>query len=402
LDKNSQLSLIARGTVDIITMEELEKKIDRSIALSKPLRVKAGFDPTAPDLHLGHTVLLQKLKQFQQLGHHVIFLIGDFTAMIGDPTGRSDLRPTLTRDQVLKNSETYQAQVFKILDKNKTEVVFNSQWMGNLKASDLIEIASKHTVARMLERDDFSKRYARQAPIGLHEFLYPMIQGYDSVALKSDIELGGTDQMFNLLVGRQLQKDYGQEPQSVITLPLLVGTDGVQKMSKSYGNYIGITDTPTDIFGKVMSISDTLMFDYYTLLSDTSTDEVAKLKTLYAENKLNPMENKKNLAQELTARFWGSKEGEAARFEFENIFSRHRLPDDMPEFTFKWDENTFLSNILKESELVPSTSEARRLIKQGAVTVNDQKISDEKATLRGDEIYIIKAGKRRFVKIKPR
>ncbi|MFQ5561645.1 MAG: tyrosine--tRNA ligase, partial [Nitrospinota bacterium] len=367
----------------------------------KPLRIKAGFDPTAPDLHLGHTVLMQKLKHFQDIGHQVIFLIGDFTATIGDPSGRSALRPPLSRDQVLKNCETYQKQVFKILDKNKTAIRFNSEWMGKMTASELVELASKQTVARMLERDDFTKRYTNKTAIGIHEFLYPLIQGYDSVALKADVELGGTDQRFNLLVGRELQKIYNQQPQVVITLPLLVGTDGIQKMSKSYNNFIGITESAKDIFGKIMSVSDSLMFDYYELLSDLPLEEVTTLRSLHTEGKLNPMEHKKRLGVEMTNRFWGSGAGDKARAEFENVFSKHKTPDDIPKVNVKWEGKMWLPKILKDSKTVPSTSEARRLIKQGAVTVNGVKITDDNETLPGDKKYIIKAGKRRFVEITP-
>jgi len=328
---DEQIALIERGTVDLISRGDLEKKLTRSRETGKPLRIKAGFDPTAPDLHLGHTVLLQKLRHFQQLGHRVYFLIGDFTGLIGDPTGKSDTRPRLTREDVEKNAETYKEQVFKILDPLKTEVVFNSAWLGELSSAEMIRLASRLTVARMLEREDFKQRFENNRPISIHEFLYPLIQGYDSVAMKADVEIGGTDQLFNLLVGRDLQRSHGQEPQVVLTLPLLEGLDGVNKMSKSLGNYIGITESPDNIFGKVMSLSDELMFRYYDLLSDLSVDEIAALREEMNGGKVHPKEVKMRLARELTARFHDRQAAELAARQFDQVFKKHELPDDIPE-----------------------------------------------------------------------
>ena len=329
MDPKKQLELIKRGTAGIITENELLKKLATSAAKGKPLRIKAGFDPTAPDLHLGHTVLIQKLKHFQELGHHILLLIGDFTGMIGDPTGKSETRKPLTPDAVKANAKTYTAQVFKILDERKTEVVFNSEWMERLTAVDMVNLASKYTVARMLERDDFQKRYAEGRPIAIHEFIYPLIQGYDSVVLKSDVELGGTDQLFNLLVGRELQREMGQEPQAVITMPLLEGTDGVQKMSKSLGNYIGITEPASEIFGKVMSVSDTLMMKYYELLSAAPADRVDEIRS----GIVHPRDAKVALAFELVERYWGRDAAEKAREGFANLFKKHEVPEVVEEVT---------------------------------------------------------------------
>jgi tyrosyl-tRNA synthetase len=372
--------------------------------------VKAGFDPTAPDLHLGHTVLIQKLKNFQDLGHKVCFLIGDFTGMIGDPSGRSEIRKPLTREEVTENSKTYQEQVFKILDKDKTEIVFNSAWMDGLASSDLISLASRYTVARMMERNDFENRYKSGQPIGIHEFLYPLIQGYDSVALKADIELGGTDQKFNLLVGRELQRAYGQRPQVVITLPLLEGLDGKNKMSKSYGNYIGINEPPREIFGKVMSASDVLMWRYYELLSDLGVNEISKLRKDVDKGVLNPKDVKKSLAKELTERFCGREASEKADEEFDRIFAKNGLPDEIEEYKFQEfiemeDKNVkgtvWLPHILTSSGVTKSTSEARRLIVQGAIRINGEKVVDVSEKISGDKEYLIRVGKRRTVKIVP-
>ncbi|HHK60654.1 MAG TPA: tyrosine--tRNA ligase, partial [Desulfobacterales bacterium] len=326
-----QLRLIERGAVDLVSREELAAKLERSAASGRPLRVKAGFDPTAPDLHLGHTVLLQKLKHFQELGHEVCFLIGDFTGMIGDPTGKSETRKPLTREDVARNAETYKEQVFKILDPAKTRIMFNSAWLDKLSSQDFIRLASQLTVARMLEREDFSSRFKSGRPISIHEFLYPLIQGYDSVAMQADVEIGGTDQLFNLLMGRDLQRAWGQEPQVVLTLPLLEGLDGVNKMSKSLGNYIGITEPPDEIYGKTLSISDELMFRYYELLSDLSSEEIARLREDMAAGRLHPKKIKQRLARELVARFHGEEAAVQAEANFERVFRDHQLPDDIPE-----------------------------------------------------------------------
>lgn len=385
----------------MINEEELKKKLDRSIATGKPLIVKAGFDPTAPDLHLGHTVLLMKLKSFQELGHRVVFIIGDFTASIGDPSGKSETRPPLTRDQVEKNAETYKQQVFKILDPRKTEIVFNNDWIGELTPADMISLSAKYTVARMLERDDFSKRYREGRPISIHEFMYPLLQGYDSVHLKADVELGGTDQKFNLLVGRDLQRDHGQEPQVVITMPLLEGTDGVQKMSKSYGNYIGINEPARDIFGKVMSISDTLMIRYFELLSDITTEELGKLKEDMASGALHPKAVKTRLGKELAARYHSKEAAEEAAVEFDKVFGKKETPDEVEVHNVNWDGDgtAWLPKALMDAGVTASTSEGLRLIRQGAVTVNGAKVSDADYKLTRDGAKLVKVGKRRFVKL---
>uniref|UniRef100_UPI0040559EB2 tyrosine--tRNA ligase n=1 Tax=Candidatus Electronema sp. TaxID=2698783 RepID=UPI0040559EB2 len=363
-------------------------------------KIKAGFDPTAPDLHLGHTVLLQKLRQFQQLGHEVQFLIGDFTAMIGDPTGKSETRPPLSREDVARNAETYKAQVFKMLDPAKTKVVFNSAWLGQLSSYDMIRLASELTVARMLERDDFKKRFHSNRPISIHEFFYPLFQGYDSVAMQADVELGGTDQLFNLLMGRELQRSRGMEPQVILTTPLLEGLDGVNKMSKSLGNYIGITEPPEQIFGKVMSVSDELMFRWYELLSDLSLGEIADLKKGMAEGWLHPKAVKVRLAKELVARFHDQTAADEAEKNFEQIFARHQLPDEIPEKTLPAQEQPVaLPWLLKEAGLVDSTSEGRRMIQQNAVTVNGEKAADVNLQLPASGEALLKVGKRRFCKV---
>lgn len=386
--------------MEVLLDKELVEKLEKSERTGIPLRVKAGFDPTAPDLHFGHTVLLQKLRQFQQLGHEVFFLIGDFTGMIGDPTGKSETRKALTRDDVLRNAETYKEQVFKILDPEKTKVVFNSEWLSSLQASDLIALASKYTVARMLEREDFHNRFVNQQPISIHEFLYPLIQGYDSVALKADIELGGTDQKFNLLVGRELQREWGQPPQTVITMPLLEGLDGVNKMSKSLGNYIGINETPDDIFGKIMSISDELMARYYELLSDLSLIELEKLKVGLKDGSIHPMEAKKSLGRELVSRYHGLAAAAKAEENFVSRFRDNQVPEDMQNFTLVSEAGTILlCKALAETALVKSNSEGRRSIQQGGVKVNSEKISDENCELHAGNEYIVQVGKRRFARI---
>lgn len=388
-----QLDELKRGIVDIVSEEEFLAKLKKD----RPLKVKVGFDPTAPDIHLGHTVVLQKMRQFQDAGHEVICLIGDFTGMIGDPTGRSSTRPPLTREEVLENARTYQEQVVKILDPERTTMAFNSQWMDDMVVSDFIKLASVQTVARMLERDDFKKRFTNQHPISIHEFLYPFIQGYDSVALEADIELGGTDQIFNLLMGRDVQKAYGQEPQVVMTLPLLEGTDGIQKMSKSYDNYIGVDDEPSDMFGKVMSISDELMWKYYELLSSQTIPEIDQMKQEVKAESLHPMDTKMRLAWELVERFHGTAQAESAKKAFEKVFKSRSLPDDMPQVSLAM-EKPWICSVLKEAGLTKTTSEAKRLVGQGAVSVNEEKITDQESIL-AKGAYIIKVGKRRFARV---
>ncbi len=394
-----QLELIERGAVDCISREELIKKLKKSEATGIPLKIKAGFDPTAPDLHLGHTVLLQKLKHFQDLGHEIYFLIGDFTGMIGDPTGKSETRKALTVEEVAANAESYKEQVFKILDPEKTQVVFNSAWLGKLTSIDMIKLASQLTVARMLERDDFHNRFTSGKPISIHEFLYPLIQGYDSVALQADVELGGTDQLFNLLMGRDLQRSHKQEPQVVLTMPLLEGLDGINKMSKSLGNYIGITESADNIYGKVLSVSDDLMFRYFSLLSDLSNTEIADLRRKVDSNVLHPKEVKKQLARELTARFHGPAAAEAAEENFAKVFQQGGVPDDIPEVRCVAAAPIALPQLLVDAGLVKSTSEARRMIQQSAVAINGEKVGDVTALVNPLGEILVKVGKRRFCKV---
>jgi len=392
---DEQLRELKRGAVDLVPEEDLRKRIARST----PLRVKAGFDPTAPDLHLGHTVLINKLRQFQEFGHQVIFLIGDFTGMIGDPTGKSATRPRLTPEEIAANARTYQEQIFKILDPDRTLIEFNSRWMGSMGAAGLIELAAKHTVARMLERDDFHKRYKGGQPIAIHEFLYPLVQGYDSVALRADVELGGTDQKFNLLVGRQMQEAYGQEPQIVLTTPLLEGLDGVQKMSKSLGNYIAIQDAPEDMFGKLMSISDTLMWRYFELLSFRPLAAIDALREEIVQGK-NPRDVKFELARELVARFHGDAAAMRDRTGWSARFQQGAVPDDLAEQVIRIAAPTArLTGILKDLGFVASSSEATRKIEEGAVRVNQQKIVNHRHELAAGETYIVSVGKRNFAKI---
>ncbi len=390
-DIDSQLALIKRGADELLIEAELVEKLKSG----RPLRVKAGFDPTAPDLHLGHTVLINKLRHFQDLGHHVMFLIGDFTGMIGDPSGKNATRPPLSREQILENADTYREQVFKILDPVKTEVCFNSTWFDPIGAAGMIKLAARHTVARMLERDDFAKRYANGQPIAIHEFLYPLCQGYDSVAMKSDIELGGTDQKFNLLVGRELQKHYGQPPQCVLMMPLLEGLDGVNKMSKSLGNYIGIAEPPGEIFGKLMSISDELMWRYYDLLSFRGNDEIAQLKRDVAEGR-NPRDVKVLLALEIVARFHSQRDANAALAEFEARFQRGQLPEDMPEVTVPAGS---INQVLKAAGLTASTSEAQRLIGGGGVRIDGEKVADGTIVLAAGRCVVMQVGKRKFARV---
>jgi len=394
-----QIALLERGVVDCIGHDELVKKLKKSEKSGVPLRIKAGFDPTAPDLHLSHTVLIQKLKHFQDLGHDVYFLIGDFTGMIGDPTGKSETRKALTREDVAANAESYKEQVFKILDPEKTKVVFNSTWLSKLDSFDMIRLASELTVARMLEREDFKVRFREGSPISIHEFMYPLIQGYDSVALEADVELGGTDQLFNLLMGRDLQRSRGQEPQVVLTLPLLEGLDGVNKMSKSLGNYIGVSESANDIYGKVLSASDELMFRYYELLSDLSSDEIAALKAEMDAGKLHPKVIKQQLARELTARYHSEEAAKQAEENFEKVFRKGGLPDDIAEKKIQSDDDIWLPQLLMDLEMVKSTSDGRRMIKQGAVSLDGEKVTDIKKNVSPQGEILVKVGKRRFCKV---
>ena len=394
-DVSAAIELIKRGTDTLLLEVEL---IERPKS-GRPLRVKAGFDPTAPDLHFGHTVLINKLRHFQELGHQIQFLIGDFTGMIGDPSGKNTTRPPLSREQIMDNARTYQDQVFKILDPDKTEICFNSTWMDKLGAADMIRLASHQTVARMLERDDFAKRYGNNQPIAIHEFLYPLVQGYDSVAMKADVELGGTDQRFNLLMGRELQKHYGQPPQCVVMMPLLEGLDGVNKMSKSLGNYIGISEAPKEIFGKTMSVSDILMWRYYDLLSFRSSTEIEALKR-DVEGGRNPRDVKVMLAQELVARFHGARAAEEALADFEARFQRNAIPDDLPEVTVvAGAEGLALFQVLKQAGLTGSTSEAMRMIEQGAVRLNGERADDKGLRLCAGEKLVLQVGKRKFAAV---
>jgi tyrosyl-tRNA synthetase len=413
LQPEKQLEIIKRGAVEVIIGSELLKKLEKSYAESRPLKIKAGFDPTAPDIHLGHTVLLEKMRQFQELGHDIIFLIGDFTGMIGDPSGKSEMRKPLTRGEVLENSKTYREQIFKILDPEETRVVFNSEWMSALTSVEMIRLTSMYTVARMIEREDFKQRWINQNPIGIHEFMYPLIQGYDSVALRSDVELGGTDQKFNLIVGRELQREYGQEPQCIVLMPLLEGLDAVKKMSKSLGNYIGITESPKDMYGKIMSISDNLMLRYYELLSHISLPEFIALKEGIEKGTVHPKRAKEDLALEIVERYWSKEGALKAREEFEHVHRDRGLPDEIPTYTITgtfeaevpMPEGSFhaeirnrLPQVMKETGLTKSTSEAMRLIKQGAVKINDEAVTDADTRLQPGE-HIIKVGKRKFCKV---
>lgn len=392
LSIDEQLAVIKRGAEEILVESELVEKLK----LGRPLIVKAGFDPTAPDLHLGHTVLINKLKQFQDMGHEIHFLIGDFTAMIGDPTGKSATRPPLSAEAIAQNAQTYQDQVFKILDPAKTKVVFNSTWFNSVSAADMIKLAATSTVARMLERNDFEDRYRSGTPIAIHEFLYPLVQGYDSVVMEADIELGGTDQKFNLLMGRQLQHHYGKKPQVTLTMPILEGLDGVQKMSKSLNNYIGIQDQPNDMFGKVMSVSDELMWRYFELLSFETLEAIESWKQAVKEGE-NPRNIKVKLAMELVARFHSPEAAQTALSDFETRFSKNAIPDEMPEFVF--DAEMPLANLLKEAGLVATTSEAHRMIKQGAVKLNGERLEDGRQIFSGVTNQVFQVGKRKFARV---
>jgi len=395
-----QMAVIKRGAVEILIEKELEEKLEKSLKSGVPLKIKAGFDPTAPDLHLGHTVLIHKLRHFQQLGHDICFLIGDFTGMIGDPSGKSETRKVQTREDVLRNAETYKEQVFKILDPDKTRVVFNSTWLNELGAGGMIGLASKSTVARMLERDDFHKRFTSQQPISIHEFLYPLVQGYDSVALESDVELGGTDQKFNLLMGRELQREWGQSPQCILTMPLLEGLDGVNKMSKSLGNYIGINESPDEIFGKIMSISDDLMIRYYELLSDMPLAEFDKLKSSLKDGAIHPMETKKALGREIVTRFHGASAGNDAEENFVKRFRDNEIPEEMPQVSYSLGSGSvLLAKAMTEAGLTKSNGEGRRAIDGGGVKLNSEKVSDTNLELSTAGEYIVQIGRRRFARI---
>lgn len=396
-----QLELIKFGSVDFISEADFLKKLKKSYEKKQPLKIKLGADPSRPDIHIGHTVVINKLKTLQDLGHHIQFLIGDFTALIGDPTGKNSTRPILSREEIEENAKTYSSQIFKILDPEKTEVVYNSSWLLKLTAIDFIKLSAQYTVARMLERDDFTKRYKANVPISIHEFMYPLCQGYDSVALRTDLELGGTDQKFNLLVGRDLQSSYGQEPQCILTMPILEGLDGVQKMSKSLDNYIGVNDSPKDMFGKTMRVSDDLMYRYYELLTSSSPQEVAQLKADVAEKRKHPREVKVNLAKILVARFHSHAAAQAAEDEFNRIFVDKGMPDVIEEFKTTAQSQVGLVQLMVQAQLCTSNSEATRLITGGGVQIDQQKVSDPKLKLdlKAGESLVIKAGKKKFIKI---
>ncbi len=395
-----QITELKKGIVDFVSEEDLLKKIEKSIETKTPLIIKAGFDPSRPDIHLGHTVVINKMKQFQDMGHQVCFLIGDFTAMIGDPTGKNETRPALTHEECVENAKTYARQVFKILDPEKTKVMYNSEWLGQFTASDFIKLSSQYTLARMLERDDFSKRYKANESISLHEFLYPLVQAYDSVAMKADVELGGTDQLFNLLVGRDIQKSYGVRQQSIMTVPILEGLDGVKKMSKSLDNYIGVEDTPKDMFGKTMKVSDVLMIKYYELLTDKTVADIEALKADIESGKLHPRQAKVDLAQFLVERFHSKADADNALKEFETIFVQKGLPDEIPEHSLESDEDLWICKIMIDVSHAQSNSEARRLIKGGAVQVDGEKVSDDKLKLPKGKEFILRSGKKKYAKVK--
>ncbi len=400
---DEQLAYLTKGCVDVIPREELEAKLRRSVQTGEPLTVKVGFDPSAPDLHLGHTVVIRKMRHFQQMGHRVVFLIGDFTGMIGDPTGKKATRPQLTPEQIRANAATYERQIFKLLDPDTTVIDFNSRWLGVLSSADWIRLAAKVTVAQMLERDDFRKRYEAQQPISLHEFLYPLAQAYDSVALRCDVEMGGTDQLFNLLMGRHLMREHGLEPQVVMTVPLLEGLDGAEKMSKSLGNYVGVDDPPNEMFGKLMSVSDEMMWKYWLLLTDRTEEEIEALQEEVASGRRHPMDVKKELARTITAELHSPEAARAAQAEFEKVFSRREKPTEIPEVELASPgETVLLSKLLVAAGLAASNSEARRLIQQGGVTVDDERLGDIKAELdaAAGRAYLVRAGKRRFARVR--
>jgi tyrosyl-tRNA synthetase len=402
LSIDEEYAFLAKGAVDLIEKADLKRKLERSRKTKKPLTVKVGFDPTAPDIHLGHTVVIRKMRHFQMMGHRVIFLIGDFTGLIGDPSGRKATRPALTRDEIAANAETYRRQIYKLLDPEATEVRFNSEWLGALGAEGMIRLAGKYTLARIMERDDFATRWENHQPISVHELLYPLAQGYDSVALEADVEMGGTDQLFNLLVGRDLMREYQQEPQVVLTMPLLEGLDGVEKMSKSLGNYIGIDESPDSIFGKVMSISDWLMWKYYLLCTDRTPDEIQSLREEVETGRAHPMEVKKALAKSIITDFHGADDAERAEAEFTRIFSERQAPSEVETIELPASQDPVpLSKVIASAGLAPSNTEARRLLSQGGVTVDDVKVDDAKATLNAaaGQSYYLKVGKRRFAQI---
>ncbi|MFN3874000.1 MAG: tyrosine--tRNA ligase [Ignavibacterium sp.] len=396
---NEQMDLIRRGAVEIIPEEELVQKIERSIKSGKPLNIKLGCDPSRPDLHIGHSVVLRKLAQFQKLGHQAILIIGDFTGMIGDPSGRNSTRPALTLEQTRINGESYFQQASKILDKNKTRIVYNSEWLGKMTFEDVIKLASKYTVARMLERDDFTKRYKAGEPISIHEFLYPLAQAMDSVAIQSDVELGGTDQKFNLLVGRDIQREYGVEPQVILTMPLLVGTDGIEKMSKSYDNYIGISDSPEQIFGRTMSIPDTLIYTYFELATNVSNERLKEIKAALEDGKTNPRDLKRELARTLVSMYYDDQAAIKAQEEFDKIFIKKEIPDDIDEFNIEENSEINILDLLILVNFAPSKGEAKRLIQQGGVSVDGQKVSDVHQNIKIKSGMILKVGKRKFLKL---
>ena len=393
-----QKEILVRGTEEILPPDEFDSLLKNSIETDTPLRVKQGFDPTAPDIHLGHTVCLRKLKQFQDLGHQIVLIIGDYTGMVGDPSDKNETRPRLAHEEVMANAETYEKQFFKILDRDKTEIHYNGEWFKDMKFVEITDLASKYTVARMLERDDFKKRFKNEQPISIHEFFYPLMQGYDSVAIKSDIEIGATEQKFNLLIGRKIQEEYGVKPQCVLTMPVLPGTDGVMRMSKSTGNYIGVDESPNDIYGKTMSIPDDLIYTYFELVTDSSPDELSQIKEQLEGESVNPMELKKSLAREIVTLYYDENASLDAEKEFGNIFSKGNVPDDIPEINAS--EGDLIVDIMVKNDLTSSKGEARRLITQGAVRINGDKISDKDQTLSNEKEQILKAGKRRFLKIK--
>ena len=400
LSLDEQLKIIKRGSVEIIPEEELIRKLEKSIKENKPLRIKQGFDPTAPDIHLGHTVCLRKLRQFQEIGHQVVLIIGDYTGMVGDPSGRSETRPQLSYEEIKENAKTYQEQFFKVVEKEKTEVHFNGEWFSKMSFQDIMHLASKFTLARILERDDFSKRYKEQVPISIHELFYPLMQGYDSVMINADVEIGATEQKFNLLTARQIQEIYGQEPQAILTMPVLPGTDGVQRMAKSVGNYIGVAEPPKEIFGKIMSIPDDLIYTYFELLTDLSEDDLIEIKRDFEKKKTNPMILKKRLGKEIVRMYYNKEEADKACEEFEKVFSKRELPEEIPVKHFEHDEpEIWIGHLLVKAGCVQYTSEIRRLIKQGGLYIDNKRIDDEDLKVPVEGEKLVKLGKRRFYKI---
>jgi len=400
LSLEKQLKVIKRGTVEILPEEDLIRKLERSIEENKPLRIKQGYDPTAPDIHLGHTVCLRKLRQFQEIGHQVVLIIGDYTGMVGDPSGRSETRPQLSLDQVRKNAQTYQKQFFKVVEKEKTEVHFNGEWFSKMSFQEIMHLASKFTLARILERDDFSKRYKEQIPISIHEIFYPLMQAYDSVMISADLEIGATEQKFNLLAARQIQEIYGQEPQVILTMPVLPGTDGVQRMAKSVGNYIGVAEPPKEIFGKIMSIPDDLIYTYFELLTDVLENDLLKIKRLLEDKTTNPMTLKKRLGKEIVRMYYNQKEADKACEEFEKVFSKKELPGEIPVKHFEHDElEIWIPHMIVKAGCAKSTSEVRRLIKQGGLYIDNKRIDDEDLKIPVEGEKLVKLGKRRFYKI---